>query len=111
MLEVFASATHAAGLPLVISATVDYTNATLTLSGQNFGSNPAVLLDSLTFPTQSSASGQIVGWADPLEFRDPPVPLGPKAPPALKVRRDLKVSASTPTWWPKSPIYRLSWMR
>jgi hypothetical protein len=50
----------AAGLPLVISATVDYTQGTLTISGQNFGSAPAVTLDSLAFPTQSSASTKIV---------------------------------------------------
>jgi hypothetical protein len=55
-----ASMAHAAGLPLVVSATVDYTHNTLTISGQNFGSNPAVTLDSLAFPTQSSASSQIV---------------------------------------------------
>ena len=51
---------QAAGLPLVISATVNYTQNTLTVSGQNFGSNPTVTLDSLTFPTQSTASSQIV---------------------------------------------------
>ena len=51
---------RAAGLPLVISATVDYTHSSLTISGQNFGSAPAVTLDSLAFSTQSSASNQIV---------------------------------------------------
>ena len=60
LLGLFSSGTQAAGLPLVISATVDYTHNTLTISGQNFGSNPAVTLDSLAFPTQSSASTQIV---------------------------------------------------
>lgn len=54
------SVAQASGLPLVISATVDYTHNTLTISGQNFGSSPAVTLDSLSFPTQSSASSQIV---------------------------------------------------
>lgn len=54
------SPTQAAGLPLVISATVSYTQNTLTITGQNFGSNPTVTLDSLTFPTQSTASSQIV---------------------------------------------------
>jgi hypothetical protein len=54
------SQARAAGLPLVISATVDYAHNTLTISGQNFGSNPAVTLDALAFPTQSSASSQIV---------------------------------------------------
>jgi hypothetical protein len=52
--------TQAAGLPLVISATVDYTHATLTINGQNFGSSPIVTLDALTFPTQTAASKQIV---------------------------------------------------
>ena len=51
---------HAAGLPLVISATVDYTHGTLTISGQNFGSAPTVTLDSLTFPAQSASSSQVV---------------------------------------------------
>jgi hypothetical protein len=51
---------RAAGLPLVISATVDYMHNTLTISGQNFGSNPSVTLDALAFPTQSSASSLIV---------------------------------------------------
>ena len=51
---------RAAGLPLVISATVDYTHNTLTISGQNFGASPMVTLDSLSFGTQSSGSSQIV---------------------------------------------------
>jgi hypothetical protein len=51
---------HAAGLPLIISATVNYSQNTLTITGQNFGSSPSVQLDSLTFPTISSASNQIV---------------------------------------------------
>ena len=60
LLGLFSFGVRAAGLPLVISATVDYSHNTLTISGQNFGSNPAVTLDSLAFPTQSSASSQIV---------------------------------------------------
>jgi hypothetical protein len=52
--------TQAAGLPLVISATVDYIHGTLTINGQNFGSSPIVTLDALTFPTQSAAGKQIV---------------------------------------------------
>jgi hypothetical protein len=61
LLGLFSSVSEAAGLPLVISATVDYTQNTLTISGQNFGSNPAVTLDALAFPTQSpSSSSQIV---------------------------------------------------
>jgi hypothetical protein len=54
------SIAQAAGLPLVISATVDYTHSTLTISGQNFGSNPSVTLDSLAFSTHTSSSSQIV---------------------------------------------------
>ena len=58
---VFSPRTQAAGLPLVISATVDYTHNTLTISGQNFGASPTVTLDALTFPAQSpSSSTQIV---------------------------------------------------
>jgi hypothetical protein len=61
LLGLFSSGSQAAGLPLVISATVDYTHNTLTISGQNFGSSPNVTLDSLAFPTQSpSSSSQIV---------------------------------------------------
>jgi hypothetical protein len=52
---------RAAGLPLVISATVDYAHNTLTITGQNFGSSPSVTLDSLAFPAQTpSSSSQIV---------------------------------------------------
>src|SRR5947208_7068323 len=47
--------------PLVISVTVDYTHSTLTITGQNFGSSPTITVDSLTFPTSSSSSNQIVG--------------------------------------------------
>jgi hypothetical protein len=60
LLGLVSSGSQSAGLPLVISATVDYTHNTLTISGQNFGSNPSVTLDALAFPTQSSASSQIV---------------------------------------------------
>jgi hypothetical protein len=51
---------RAAGLPLIISATVDCAHNTLTITGQNFGSNPNITLDASAFPTQSSAGGQIV---------------------------------------------------
>jgi hypothetical protein len=54
------SPVQAAGLPLVISATVDYAHGTLTINGQNFGTVSAVTLDSLLFNTQSSTSSQIV---------------------------------------------------
>jgi len=39
---------------------VDYAHNTLTISGQNFGSNPSVTLDALAFSTQSSGNSQIV---------------------------------------------------
>jgi hypothetical protein len=51
---------QAAGLPLVISATVNYSQNTLTITGQNFGGSPKVTLDAMTFPTMSSSSSQIV---------------------------------------------------
>jgi hypothetical protein len=51
---------QSAGLPLIVSATVDYTHKTLVISGRNFGSAPMVTLDSITFPTQSSAGSQVV---------------------------------------------------
>jgi hypothetical protein len=60
LLGLFSFRAHAAGLPVVISATVDYTHNTLTISGQNFGSHPSVTLDALAFTTQSSGSSQIV---------------------------------------------------
>jgi uncharacterized protein DUF1566/collagen triple helix repeat protein/IPT/TIG domain-containing protein len=50
----------AAGLPLVISATVNYSSATLTISGQNFGSNPVVTLNNSNFTTVSASASQIV---------------------------------------------------
>ncbi len=60
-LGVISAPTQAAGLPLIVSATVDYTHGTLTIKGQNFGSSPTITVDSMTFPTVSSASNQIVG--------------------------------------------------
>jgi hypothetical protein len=60
LLGVLSSGSEAAGLPLVISVTVDYSHNTLTVSGQNFGSVPAVTLDSMGFTTQSATSSQIV---------------------------------------------------
>jgi hypothetical protein len=47
---------RAAGLPVIISATVDYLHKTVTITGQNFGSSPTVTLDSMTFPTMTAAS-------------------------------------------------------
>jgi hypothetical protein len=53
---------QATGFPLIVSATVDSTLNTLTITGQNFGSSPTITVDSLPFPTPSSASStQIVG--------------------------------------------------
>jgi len=60
LITVASVSAQAAGLPVVISATVNYTNNTLTIGGQNFGSSPTVTLDSMAFPTMSSASNQIV---------------------------------------------------
>jgi hypothetical protein len=60
LLELISFSVSAAGLPLVISATVDYSHNTLTINGQNFGTLPTVTLDSLTFPTQSAVTKQIV---------------------------------------------------
>jgi hypothetical protein len=60
LLGLLSSPAQAAGLPLIVSATVDYAQGTLTISGQNFGSNPTVTLNSLTFATQTAGSGQIV---------------------------------------------------
>jgi hypothetical protein len=51
---------HAQGLPLIISATVNYTNNTLTINGQRFGSGPTVTMDSMAFQTQSVSSSKIV---------------------------------------------------
>jgi hypothetical protein len=51
---------QAAGLPIVISATVDYARATLTITGQNFGSHPDVTLDKMNFATVSASASQIV---------------------------------------------------
>jgi Collagen triple helix repeat (20 copies) len=56
LLGLLSFGSEAAGLPVVISATVDYTHNTLTISGQNFGSNPSVTLDALAFSTPSGAS-------------------------------------------------------
>jgi Protein of unknown function (DUF1566)/Collagen triple helix repeat (20 copies) len=60
LLEIFSPSTQAGGLPLVISATVDYSHNTLTISGQNFGTVSAVTLDSLAFTATSSTPNQIV---------------------------------------------------
>src|ERR1700690_718843 len=61
LLATFSGSVHAAGLPIVASATVDYNQNTLTINGQNFGGKPNITLGSLKFPTLSSSSSQIVG--------------------------------------------------
>ena len=51
---------RAAGLPLIVGATVDYTGNTITINGQNFGGSPNVTLDGKAFRTASIATSQIV---------------------------------------------------
>ena len=51
---------HAAGLPVIVSTTVDYTQNTVTIKGQNFGVSPNVTLDTMTLRTATSSSSQIV---------------------------------------------------
>ena len=43
-----AAPAQAAGLPLIVSTTVDYTGNTLTVKGQNLGGSPNVTLDGMT---------------------------------------------------------------
>jgi hypothetical protein len=45
----------AAGLPLIDSTTINYSTGTLIVTGQNFGSNPTVMLDKMSFPVLSSS--------------------------------------------------------
>jgi hypothetical protein len=52
---------HAAGVPVVISTTVDSLHNTFTINGQNFGSNAIITLGSIKFTTVSSSSSQILG--------------------------------------------------
>ena len=52
---------RAAGVPVVISTTVDSLHNTLTINGQNFGSNAIITLGSIKFTTVSSSSTQILG--------------------------------------------------
>jgi hypothetical protein len=59
-LGIAASAAPEEVRPLIISATVDYTLKTLTITGQNFGGSPRVTVDALSFPTLSSASNEVV---------------------------------------------------
>jgi uncharacterized protein DUF1566 len=46
--------------PFVISATVDYTQKTLTITGQNFGSTPTITLGPMTLTTKPPASGSLI---------------------------------------------------
>lgn len=50
----------AAGLPIILSTNVNYSNGTLTITGQNFGDSPVVTLDTTNFPTLSATASQIV---------------------------------------------------
>ena|ERR1700722_5669036 len=52
---------HAAGVPVVISTTVDSTHNTLIVNGQNFGGNAIITLGSIKFTTVSTSSTQILG--------------------------------------------------
>lgn len=50
----------AAGLPVINSTTVNNTNGTLTINGQNFGSSPTITLNAQHFLPVSVTSTQIV---------------------------------------------------
>jgi hypothetical protein len=50
------SRANALGLPIITSATVNYSNGTLTVSGQNFGSSPIVTLSNINFPIVPGAA-------------------------------------------------------
>jgi len=54
------SAPAQAGFPLILSATVDYTHNTMTITGKNFGSSPTIIVGSVTFPTPSSVSSNLI---------------------------------------------------
>src|ERR1700690_1067367 len=58
--SVVPTAARASGLPLVTNATVDYNHGTLTIGGQNFGSNPVATLNNVSLPKVSAASSRIV---------------------------------------------------
>jgi hypothetical protein len=60
LMGVLTAPAKAEGLPLVVSATVDYNHKTLTISGKHFGKSPIVTLDAITFQTSSSAGNQVV---------------------------------------------------
>jgi Collagen triple helix repeat (20 copies) len=52
---------HATGIPVVISTSVDATHNTLTINGQNFGTNALITLGSIKFTTASSTGTKILG--------------------------------------------------
>ena len=54
------SPAYASGLPLVLNTTVNSSSGTLTINGQNFGSDPVVTLNNVSFPTVRATSNQIV---------------------------------------------------
>ena len=55
---------HAAGLFVVLNPSVNSSTGTLTINGQNFGSNPVVMLNSSSFPlVQPLRPSQIVAIA------------------------------------------------
>jgi Protein of unknown function (DUF1566)/Collagen triple helix repeat (20 copies) len=47
---------NALGLPIITSATVNYSTGMLTVTGQNFGSSPVVTLANINFPIVPSAT-------------------------------------------------------
>jgi hypothetical protein len=55
----------AAGFPLIQSATVDYTQKTLTISGQNLGSHPTITVNAIVFSTARASSTYVVGIFPP----------------------------------------------
>ena len=59
-LTVTFSAPAQAAFPVIVSATVDYTQKTLKITGQNFGTNPTIILGSMTLPTKPPASGSLI---------------------------------------------------
>ena len=54
------STAYALGLPLVLNTTVNSSSGTLTINGQNFGSNPVVTLNNSSFPILQPGPSQIV---------------------------------------------------
>jgi hypothetical protein len=57
---VISTATHAAGLPVVLGAGVDAAGGSLRIEGANFGPNPAVTLGTTPLDVKSSTATEIV---------------------------------------------------